>query len=541
MKWLLCVLFLVLTFHSHGQNLVPNPSFEIYLNCPYVFSTIEDPWSTPWTVQNWFRPTFGTSDYHNACAPGNTSVPNNAVGWQKARTGNAYAGCIIMGSTPNGSREFIQSLLTAPMIAGHEYYVSFWVSLAEDYWGSLVATDQIDAYLDTGYVFSSTSVQLDFLTPQIQNPPGNVLSDTANWMQVKGTYTASGGERCIVIGNFSSYADQSMYPILGDTINFATYYYIDDVCVFDMTGMQTAHDTTICGSNLLVLFGKDNMHSYLWNTGDTVKNISITQPGTYWVKSFADCVAAVDTFHVTLQETSAPLALDTAICVGISEPVQLPVAGTDMLWYVPGSNNGSPHQPEVNTDQPGNYTFYISQTINGCESEKAMVTVAVLNKPAVVLEDAELCLGETLEIGEPQEGVNFQWNTGAVSCCLTISEPGIYHVRAYNDCGEQEDEANISFYDCHCAWLPSAFSPNGDGLNDKFEIKTLCPVKKYTLRIYNRWGQMIFFSNDPHIFWDGKFNGTYCDMGTYFYQLEMESDIATVPAFKLKGDVTLIK
>lgn len=87
--------------------------------------------------------------------------------------------------------------------------------------------------------------------------------------------------------------------------------------------------------------------------------------------------------------------------------------------------------------------------------------------------------------------------------------------------------------------LPSAFTPNGDGLNDVFRLTKLKYQKLVEFAVYNRWGQKVFYTNNSEIGWDGTFNGTPQDMGTYHYQVIVAHPDGTNKIYK--GDVTLIR
>lgn len=87
--------------------------------------------------------------------------------------------------------------------------------------------------------------------------------------------------------------------------------------------------------------------------------------------------------------------------------------------------------------------------------------------------------------------------------------------------------------------MPSAFSPNGDGLNDVFKIGNINFEKMTEFRVFNRNGQCIYNGVDPRLGWDGTFKGKPCDMGTYFYNIKVVyPDGTEVP---LKGSVTLLR
>lgn len=86
--------------------------------------------------------------------------------------------------------------------------------------------------------------------------------------------------------------------------------------------------------------------------------------------------------------------------------------------------------------------------------------------------------------------------------------------------------------------LPSAFTPNGDGVNDVFMVRGF-GITKMTLRIYNRQGLMVFESRSPNIGWDGKYKGVPQPMDAYAWTLDVE--YFTGESQRKKGDVTLIR
>jgi len=71
-------------------------------------------------------------------------------------------------------------------------------------------------------------------------------------------------------------------------------------------------------------------------------------------------------------------------------------------------------------------------------------------------------------------------------------------------------------------FIPSAFTPNGDGLNDRFRISVYDNYTVNKFLIYNRWGAVIFKSNNPGDGWDGTYKGYPQQIGSYIYYLEMK-------------------
>jgi gliding motility-associated-like protein len=92
-------------------------------------------------------------------------------------------------------------------------------------------------------------------------------------------------------------------------------------------------------------------------------------------------------------------------------------------------------------------------------------------------------------------------------------------------------------------WMPNAFTPDGNGLNDVFKPATQRnTLEPYLLQVYNRWGQLIFSSSDPDRGWDGTFNGKPCSTGNYAYILQYREGVeGSSKSITMKGRVTLMK
>ena len=88
-------------------------------------------------------------------------------------------------------------------------------------------------------------------------------------------------------------------------------------------------------------------------------------------------------------------------------------------------------------------------------------------------------------------------------------------------------------------FVPTAFSPNGDGNNDDFQIGTECIFTKYEMRIFNRWGMQVFMTAAPGIYWDGTLNGSVLPAGVYVWQLRYQADDGSEKT--LSGDVLLMR
>lgn len=619
MKYLL---FLLLAWGAvataNAQNLVPNPSFEQMANCPPAMSAPQDPPGPSATVQDWFKAGLGSTDFYNACSNGNNDVPANQKGWQQARTGQGYAGFYAVYEGSMASREYAQCQLLQPLIAGHRYRVSFWVSLADSNANGLKASDQVAAYFSNAYIVVNTS-QITGVTPQVQQPAGSFLNNSTGWVEVSDTFIANGGERHMIIGVFVPFAAQTYQVIDGPSQFYQIYYYLDDVCVLDLseTSLIEVHDTAVCaGATSMTLSARPGMSGYEWSNGATTQQTTVSAAGIYWVRSYGECELRVDTFHVgmftdsghvalgpdtllcygdtlmldiynpgytayawntgavtpridiavsgtyavtvtsgcgvftdsiavTVKEPVPPLSpLDTLLCGGAPGSFSLPVWGTGVRWYDHASGLVWNEQPPIDRDREQEYDYYVTQTIDGCESGERRIHVRVQVPPSGMLHDTALCEGRPLWLGSDMgNNIMYQWDNGSDSCCIRVNRSGSYRVRLSNACGLFYDSAQVAILDdCdHCIWLPGAFSPNADGLNDLFDVKANCPVRGYLIHIYNRYGQRIFSSSDLHQSWDGTFRNTSCDAGVYYYYLQATPAVGGGKLLVRKGEVTLVR
>nr|WP_321452580.1 OmpA family protein [uncultured Carboxylicivirga sp.] len=220
----LSVIFTWFDSFAQVENMVLNPSFEIYDECPQGYTHMNNSHSL---IPDWTYPTATTPDYFNECGLGEVKVPDNFAGYSKAKSGKGYAGAILSGTNRN-FREYIQGTLNGPMFPGQKYCVSFWYKLAS---GSKFAIDQLSMHFTTSEVISDNSSFLS-LSPDLTNKEGLFLDNTDEWNQFCQVYTAKGGEQYFIVGNFSNY-DNTNYVATGrDTKNKKgkayAYYFFDD-------------------------------------------------------------------------------------------------------------------------------------------------------------------------------------------------------------------------------------------------------------------------------------------------------------------------
>jgi hypothetical protein len=207
-------------------NLVPNPSFEDTLNC--------DSFKTYHAGFPWFTPTNCTPDYYYGASPTcGTSAFQNPAGYQLPYDGIAYIGLYATDGTT--TREYICIELNDTLLFNKDYFLEFYVSRANQF---SLATDDIGAHLSTLLPINTGCYYLPYL-PQVENPQGNIITDSLSWTRISGVFTAQGGEKYLTIGNFKDSSNTTVVDAdNGNGVNNSSYYYIDKVSLIPLDSLQ---------------------------------------------------------------------------------------------------------------------------------------------------------------------------------------------------------------------------------------------------------------------------------------------------------------
>ena len=122
-----------------------------------------------------------------------------------------------------------------------------------------------------------------------------------------------------------------------------------------------------------------------------------------------------------------------------------------------------------------------------------------------------------------------------------IYDPNVdsYRIIAVSNDSLESRSNTISVEKPYALYAPTAFSPDGDGINDYFNVVGQ-GLTNYTIEIYNRWGQMVFKSNDMSVKWDGNFRNKKAPAGTYVYKVNSVDFGSEIRLIK-SGSVSLVR
>jgi len=147
----------------------------------------------------------------------------------------------------------------------------------------------------------------------------------------------------------------------------------------------------------------------------------------------------------------------------------------------------------------------------------------------------------SLDVTQPFDAI-YAWNTGSTLPSIQISTPGFYAVSIITECYSTEEKIQVALSaDCDPqVFIPNVFSPNGDGINDTWEV-LIDPSLQFSgvqCRVFDRWGDLVFYSTTIPVEWDGRFNRKTLEPGVYVYVVKfvLENDVQV-----LSGGLTLVR
>ena len=313
--------------------------------------------------------------------------------------------------------------------------------------------------------------------------------------------------------------------------------------------VDLGRDTFVCKGIPLKIIPKvnDDNNSFYWDDGSTSDVRVITSPGKYWLETITRCGISSDTIYVSEKTTTAVyLGSDTLICPNtkIALHNSIPEDGqTDYKWSGTVSGNS------IVADGPGTYWL---ESSNACGTVRDEIIISAKDscicQPFYAEVDAGnerwLCNYDTLMLRNSlhKDGFRYSWNAVIQDKEIVVKQPGTYTVDVSTYCGTISDTIIVhkKIDDCECfVYTPNAFTPNNDNANDQFGIKSNCDIKG-TIRIFNRWGGVVYYSDNITNGWNGKLGNDIQPSGLYVYHLHYEY-VNRPGTFTKKGSFTLIR
>ena len=309
--------------------------------------------------------------------------------------------------------------------------------------------------------------------------------------------------------------------------------------------VSLGNDTVLCKYQSLMLDAENVSLNFSWNTLDKSQTITVDEEGGYSVEVTDEigCLGS-DEIYVTKEILPDPyFEKDKIICEGTAITLA-PDAGFesyDIYWL----SNGASFEIEVS--ETGAYSSVIKSEF--CK-DTFVVNVAKIDTPdAVIIDlygDGVYCFdleSTALRIGSEEANISYDWTDFGRVEEVEIVAAGEYHVTASNDFCTSNYTQSIQE---HCAgrlFIPNSFTPNNDGINDVFKPVSNGHVDDFDFRVYDRWGTLIFQTNNLDEGWDGRLRNNIVMIDVFVYKVSYEylSENGGFEKEELVGTVTVLK
>jgi gliding motility-associated-like protein len=297
------------------------------------------------------------------------------------------------------------------------------------------------------------------------------------------------------------------------------------------------NDTTFCTTDSLALNAGAGSASYLWNNNATSSSIIVKQAGVYWVKVMASngCFASDSITILPLYAVPQPkLGTDFNLCVG-DQKVLNPGNFSLYKWQDGSTAN------TYTVRGPGMYHVIVTDS-NKCVASDSVIMSKLLPLPANFLKASDtVCQYSSITITPLQNFNTYLWSNGALQKTITITALGNYMLTVTDSTGcSGKDTIRIAMKTCFTGvFVPNAFTPNNDNLNDIFKPRIFGVTLQYRFEVFNRYGEPVFITTDPLKGWDGTYKGGVQSGGAYTWQCWYQL-AGTAPVYK-KGTVLLLR
>lgn len=329
--------------------------------------------------------------------------------------------------------------------------------------------------------------------------------------------------------------DQGVYWVEVTVDNCST---IDSVYVEYYLLSGLGNDTVLCEDESMLLNAFSAHATFVWQDNSTFATYMADGPGTYWVQTTIEECVFIDTLVIAagLSPSSEDLSFD--ICEGqfidqSSIPPDLQIQASD--------------QDITNTLFTESIVIAVQISNGQCSIEDSIHVTVVEELTLDLGEDFATCIGSEVALTPDISGQAVMWQDGSESEELIITDAGLYSASLENVCGITSDSILIELIDCDTTlFIPNAFTPDDDGVNDLFLVQGN-GVAYFEISIYDRWGGLVFQSNDIEMPWNGGVHGSeyYVQDGIYSYVVdyafEIDDRILPTPDYRKYGFITILR
>ena len=339
------------------------------------------------------------------------------------------------------------------------------------------------------------------------------------------------------------------------------------VNVLTQQNISAGEDRTICNGETTLLNGQflypdqSVADSFAWTPVASLDLPTLLNPEamptettTYALNIFSENCVLTDSVIIEVVNQTEVEATGAIVCLG--DTAQLNVIGAaDNFTWSPAEGLSDPNiaNPTVTATEDMIYTLVAS--LSSCQADTVEVSVVTKDLPRATLSSVYTMLGETpilMEIENTSMDYIYNWSPATGLSCTDCANPTVTLNQNMNYTVEVTDvftgcskvlETSVrlqSFCGEDLVGIPNAFTPNGDGINDVLEIKysSSLIIENYKFQVFDRWGGMLFETDNINEQWDGTVGGKNVAAGVVIYFMEFPCHLDGKMLQK-KGDITI--
>lgn len=293
--------------------------------------------------------------------------------------------------------------------------------------------------------------------------------------------------------------------------------------------------TTFCSNEEVQFEASAGFVNYQWNTGDNTNPIQfqgfINEISVLVTDGFG-CVGG-DTIMVSIVDVPIlDLGDDIVLCESENVILNAETPGASAYSWTPNNETSATIDAP-----PGTYSVVVTYDICTITDE---ISITVEPYELDLGEDKLVCFEEGVFLAHSLYNIDsIVWHDGTNSSWFeqlsypSLTDTFMISATAYG-CDVKYDTVIVLIEDCNCQfYVPNAFTPNGDQMNEAFRVYHDCPVKEFEFLIFNRWGELIFQSTDPDFIWNGEApSGEQVQEGVYSWRMRYTNEYTNVTKAK---------
>jgi gliding motility-associated-like protein len=295
----------------------------------------------------------------------------------------------------------------------------------------------------------------------------------------------------------------------------------------------------------------NNAYDITWSPSTQLSDATVINPvfsgstsetlgATVSLNANPNCSGISNTIYLDVRPIDVPDIIgDSVICIGTT--VSLNINADSVLWWGDTTNVSTTF-----TFTPQQDSLVTATATTFCVKNAVTTHYVVVNPLPVItsINDTTITIQDVITL-TTTGGEIYTWIPSTYLSCSDCPSPEaapeettLYEVIVTDSNGcvsSRTINVEVLIPDL---FIPNGFSPNGDGVNDLVEVRSLS-IETMNIKIFDRWGGLIFESNDQAISWDGTFNGTNLDAGVYVYKFE--SKMVDGAKIEKSGTITLFR